>query len=532
MPNKIFQLASRRFCLPALAAVVLSLGGCMVGPNFVKPKAKLNENWAEKDDPHAATQKTVSEQWWKSFNDPMLDQLIEQASRQNLSLQVEGLRILEARAQLGISIGQQYPQTQKLSRSATAVGLSHNAPNSAQVDHYYRDYQVGFDASWELDFWGKYRRGVEADAANLISTEADYDAALVSLMAEVAQTYVTIRTNEVLIDVARQNVALQEEGLRITESRFGNGATTELDVTQARALLESTKATIPQLQTNLHQAEHALSTLLGQPVGDIPALRAGRKGIPTAPSQVAVGVPAELLRRRPDIREAEFAAAAQCARIGVAKADLYPSFSLGGSIGAETSGGKGVHFNLFDAKSVFYSLGPSVDWTVLDYGRIKNNVRVQDAQFQESLVNYQNTVLNAQQEVEDALCAFLKAKEAAVAWQNSVEAAQRSVELSLAQYRDGAVYYQSVLDSQRSLLDQENSLAQTRSSIATNLIALYRALGGGWELRRNQPIVAESTQAEMRKRTDWGDLLPASAPKNTNAPPTTVPSLLPEKPEW
>ena len=252
-------------------------------------------------------------------------------------MQIAGLRILEARARLGIAIGGQYPQQQEVFGSATGVGLSENASNSFGLDRNHWDYQLGFDATWELDFWGKFRRDVEAAHASLIASVADYDDALVSLTAEVARTYTVIRTFEVLIELTRENVKVQEEGLQIAESRFRNGATTELDVTQARSLLESTRASIPQLQIGLQQAQNALSTLLGQPTGAVQALLDGHKGIPTAPAEVAVSVPAELLRRRPDIRSAELFAAAQCARIGIAKADLYPSFSLFGEIGFQSS---------------------------------------------------------------------------------------------------------------------------------------------------------------------------------------------------
>jgi len=245
------------------------------------------------------------------------------------------------------------------------------------------------------------------------------------------------------------------------------------------------------------------------------------------------------LRRRPDIRNAELAAAAQCARVGIAQTDLYPSFSLFGEIGLQSSSDGGVRSgnadfeNLWDADSFFYSFGPGVRWPIFNYGRIKNNVRIQDARFQQSLVSYQDTVLIAAQEVEDAMAGFLKAQETAVFEQNAVNAAQRSVEIAFVQYREGAVDYQRVLDTQRALLQEENNLAQARSSIATNLIALYKALGGGWELRKDQPIIPESTQAEMQKRTNWGRLLPAPpAPEPLNLPPPARDIPVLQKPQW
>ncbi len=518
--------------------LLLILGGCTVGPDFVRPAAKVNENWNENGDARVR-QTAIDQQWWTAFHDPTLDQLIQLAYQQNLPLQITGLRIMEARARLAISLGQQYPQVQEAFGSATQVGLSKNAPNQSFVDRNFWDYRLGFDAAWELDFWGRFRRGVEASRADLIASMADYDNALVSLTAEVARTYTVMRTSEVLIAITLANVKLQEEGLQIAESRFRNGATTELDVTQARTLLESTRSEVPRLQIALQQAQNALSTLLGQPTGAVQTLLDGPKGIPTPPAEVAVGMPAQLLRRRPDIRSAELNAAAQSARIGVAKTDLYPSFSLFGEIGFESSSNGGALSNnaglrhLFDGGSAFYSFGPQFRWPIFNYGRIENNVRVQDARFQQLLVNYQDTVLRAAQEVEDALIGFLKNQEAQVYDQNSVAAARRSVEIARAQYREGAVDYQRVIDTERSLLQQETRLADTRSSIATNWIALYKALGGGWELRVGQPILPAGTQAEMQKRTNWGHLLPSPpAPETLNPPPPAREIPILPKPEW
>ena len=541
--NDAKPMMSRKFfAVPgvvSLLSMLMVFGGCMVGPNFVKPEGNLAENWSGEGDSRVMTQTAVDKLWWKAFNDPTLDQLIQLAYQQNLPLQIAGLRILEARARLGVAIGWQYPQQQEVFGGATGVGLSKNAANSFGSDRSFWDYQLGFDAGWELDFWGKFRREVEAAYADMLASVANYDDALVSLTAEVARTYTVIRTYEVLIEITSANAKVQEDGLTIAESRFRNGVTTELDVAQARTLFESTRSTIPQLQTGLQQAQNALSTLLGQPTGGVQKLLSEQKGIPTAPAEVSVSVPAELLRRRPDIRNAELAAAAQCARVGIAQTDLYPSFSLFGEIGLQSSSDGGVRSgnadfeNLWDADSFFYSFGPGVRWPIFNYGRIKNNVRIQDARFQQSLVSYQDTVLIAAQEVEDAMAGFLKAQETAVFEQNAVNAAQRSVEIAFVQYREGAVDYQRVLDTQRALLQEENNLAQARSSIATNLIALYKALGGGWELRKDQPIIPESTQAEMQNRTNWGRLLPAPpAPEPLNLPPPARDIPVLQKPQW
>jgi NodT family efflux transporter outer membrane factor (OMF) lipoprotein len=489
-------------------SVLFLLGGCAVGPDYKRPETAVNQNWRALAG-RSTTPAAVNDLWWRAFNDAALNRLVELAYEQNLPLQIAGLRIAEARALLGVATGQQYPQFRFAGR-AGAVGLSGNygpAANVPIIDRRFVEYELGFDAAWELDIWGKYRRGVEAQAANLLASVGDYYYALVSLTAEVARTYATIRTFEVLVQQAEDNAMLQGESLRIADARFRNGATSELDVAQARTLFQSTRASIPPLRTGLGQARNALSTLIGQPVGAVDAVLTGPKQIPTPPAKVPVRVPAEMLRRRPDIRAAEFRAAAQCARIGVAKADLYPSFSLFGTIGFEASNSGGTYRNLFATDSLFYSVGPRVNWPFFSFGRLKNRVRVEDARFQQLLVAYLDTVLRAAQEVEDALTGFLNSRRALVFEEYSVKAAQRSNELALIQYQEGAVDYQRVLDAQRFLLEQENSLTETRSEIAVNLIALYKALGGGWELARGRPFIPERTQREMQERTDWGDML-------------------------
>ncbi|WP_442753821.1 efflux transporter outer membrane subunit [Methylocystis sp. JAN1] len=491
-----------------MLGLTFALGGCAVGPDFQPPEAAVQDNWIEKGDKRVSN-KEIKSEWWRTFRDPTLDRLVHAAAEQNLPVQIAGLRILEARAQLGIAIGQLFPQDQAGSGAATWNKISEQAANKANLPkHAFADYSIGFDATWEVDFWGRYRRGVEAADASMMRTIADYDNALVSLTAEVARTYVVIRTFEVLLEIARENVRLQEDGLQIAEARFRAGATSELDVAQQKALLQNTIASIPDLQTGLQQAKNALSVLLGQPPGGIDKLLRGARKIPSASPRVSVGVPAELLRRRPDIRAAEMNAAAESARIGIAESDLYPRFFLFGDIGVQASDlGK-----IFAPGSLFLTAGPSFRWSILNYGRIANNIRAQDARLQEALVNYQDVVIRAARESEDALIAFLKGQQRAAALQKSVEAARRAVELSFIQYREGAENFQRVLDAQTRLLDERNRLAETRSSIATNLVALYKALGGGWEIRKGKPIVPEVMQAGMMNRTDWGNLLPAQTP--------------------
>jgi NodT family efflux transporter outer membrane factor (OMF) lipoprotein len=509
-----------------LVCAVLTLTACAVGPRYARPSLKVNDHWAATDSPQISTQLAADSAWWKAFNDPALERLIQLAYNQNLTLQVAGLRIMEARAELGIATGNQYPQLQQASASVSRVGLSKNTVN--KPPDFSRDFwnqQIGFDVAWEADFWRKYSKGVKAQQAAYMSSVDDYQNALVSLSAEVARTYVVVRTFQELIEQNRRNVKIQEESLRIADARFRNGATSELDVSQARTLMESTRASIPQLEISLAQSLNALCTLLGQPTGSLQDLLQGPQAIPPAPSQVAVSIPADVLRRRPDIRSAELVAMAQSERIGIAKADLYPHFVLSGAFGLHTSTGGSESFNFLDPASLFFVVGPRVYWNFFDYGRTKNRVRIEDARFQQVLITYQDSVLKASQEVEDGIVGFLKVLEATSAQQDAVTAARRSVEIAVIQYREGAVDFQRVLDSERSQLQVEDELVHLRSSAATNVISLYKALGGGWEMSVGQPFVNNATRIEMEKRTNWGNLFsqqPATA-RSKNLPPPSEP---------
>ena len=512
---------------PPFASLTLlfALAGCVVGPHYRRPDVSINAHWNGTGNSQLATQTAVNQAWWRTLDDPTLDRLIETAYHQNLALQIAGTRILEARAELGMAVAQQYPTNQNPIVNAAGGAI---VPYNGSSSLAYGGYQLGFDAAWEPDFWGRYRLGARAANAGYLATVADYEGALVSLTAEVARTYLTIRTFQALIAIARENVAREEEGLQIANSRFHNGATSGLDVSQATTLLESTRVTIPELQISLQQATNALCTLLGQTSGCETNLLTGPEQIPTVPAQVAIGLPAELLRRRPDIRSAELYAIAQCDRIGIATTDLIPSFNLLGSLGTRTVSIAGTDpsvsglFSIFNPGAFLASIGASVFWPILSYPRIVNNIRVQDARFQQSLLNYQNAVLRAAQEVEDGLTGFQREQEAVVSAQNAVAAAQDSVGLALVQYREGAVDYQRVLDTQRALLQSEDTLVHTRSSIATNLVALYKALGGGWELRQGQPVISDRTRDEMARRTNWGRFL--STPRPAANPPRPAPS--------
>jgi len=391
-----------------------------------------------------------------------------------------------------------------------------------------RDYttdQVGLVASWELDFWGKFRRAIESADASLMAAVADYDSALVSLTADVANLYILHRTLEKRLAIARQNVKTQQESLEISEARFQGGATSQRDVEQAQTVLQNTRAQIPALESLLRQTQNALSVLLGRPPGPLTDILTGPRTIPVPPPRLAVGIPADLLRRRPDIRSAEYKAASQCAKIGVAKADLFPAFSLSGTFGYLSSNtGNFSLGEVFQGSSLNVVGGPAVRWKILNYGRLANLVRVQDARFQELLLTYQNTVLKAQQEVEDNLVAFLRTQERAERLAQSAEAAQRSLDLALLQYREGKTDFTTVLTAQQALLAEQESLANTLGDIARSLVGVYRSLGGGWELREGQDFVPDAVKADMARRTNWGRLLePAAHTPRPEATPSGSP---------
>ncbi|EFK06092.1 efflux transporter, outer membrane factor lipoprotein, NodT family [delta proteobacterium NaphS2] len=488
-----------------LWVVMAILSGCaMIGPNFNPPEAPLAPKWQETEGAYTRSDtKAYDSRWWEVFNDPVLNKLIELAYQQNLTLQIAGLRVLEARAQLGVVVGSLYPQVQQATGS-----YSYNRASGGGAEPYFSGASIGFDAGWELDFWGKFRRSIQSADANLMANMAGYDDALVTLTAEVARAYVQIRTFEERIRLAEENIRIQKRALEISEARFKSGAVSELDVQQARTLLNTTRAAVPAFQILLRQTQHALSVLLGMPPQDLDGLLEGPRIIPDAPVQVAVGVPADLLKRRPDIRQAELQAVAQCSRIGVAKADLFPSISLLGSLGwSTTDAGRSSLGDLFQSSSFGFSVGPSFQWNLFNYGRITNSVRVQDARFQQTLTLYRNTVLNAAREVEDAMTGFMRSKIQAVYQEESVKAAQRTSEISLIQYTAGTIAYESVLTSTQSLSQQQDQYAQTKGNIALNLVAMYKALGGGWEVRMGNDLVPAPIREQMKQRTDWGGLL-------------------------
>ena len=501
----------RILSLLILAGLLLMLGGCtMLGPDFQTPEVQVPETWGEQDNElYKKPSKDESIAWWAQFNDPVLDKLVQTAYAQNLTLRSAGIRIMEARAQLGRVKGQIFPQVQGASGDLITIGTTGPSDN-----RYYNAASVGFDAAWEMDFWGKFRRGIESADANLLSTMADYDDVLVTLTAEVARTYVNICTLEERIRLAEKNTKIQQDGLQLVMDQFEAGVVTELDLLQAETLLFSTQATIPNFQATLFNHRHALAVLLGMLPGEINDLLDKTDKIPTIESDIAVGVPAEVLRRRPDIRRAEMQAAAQSGQIGIARADLFPSFTLFGSLGwSATDRGNNGLGDIFDSNSFSYSFGPAFQWNLFNYGRLKNQVRIQDARLQQLITNYQNTVLAAAREVEDSMTGIVFAKQEARYIRQGIVSSQKSMELAMLQYEEGFVDYQRVLDSTRAMTQKQDQYAQLQGKIVTNVIGLYKALGGGWQIREGNQYLSQETKEQMEQRTDWGNLLQEPSPE-------------------
>jgi NodT family efflux transporter outer membrane factor (OMF) lipoprotein len=510
---------------PVWVLLFLVLSSCKVGPDYSRPPTATISPWLEAEDSRLKITPANYKDWWKSFNDRTLDQLIENAYHENLTIRVVGIRVLEARAQLGVATGNMFPQNQQITSSLNKVHLSQRASQAAFSKIFdYTQTQLGLTASWEIDFWGKFRRSIESAEASFEASLADYDNALVSLTADVSQSYITIRTLQKRLSIARQNVETQKQSLRIAEIRYNGGTTSERDVEQARTVLANTQASIPTLEIALRQQLNALSVQLGKSPNQMSELLTDNPQIPAPPLQVAVGIPADLLRRRPDIRHAELQARAQSAAIGVTKAALFPAISLTGTFGLLSSDvGSFSLGDIFLWKSRTANFGPAFQWNIFNYGQITNQVRVQDARLQALLVTYQNAVLIAQREVEDSLVAFLKSQERAQSLGESTAAAQRSLDLATLQYREGITDFTTVLTAQQALLSEQDSLAITLGDISSNLVGVYRALGGGWQIREGKDIVPDVIKEQMVNRSDWGDLLtPAKQPSADLISPTGV----------
>jgi NodT family efflux transporter outer membrane factor (OMF) lipoprotein len=474
----------------------------------VRPASTVAPHWiGDPPDAAAAPAPVDTASWWQLFNDPTLDHLVDLAYHNNLSLQSAAVHILQAQAQLNVQIGELFPQQQVLAGEVQHQRQAQSTLLAPGLDPLLDTSQFGLSASWELDFWGKYRRGIEADRAAMLASVAAYDSGLVSLTAGVASTYLNIRTYQQRIQVANDNLDTQKESLRIARAQFEAGETSELDVQQALTQLAQTQAQIPGLENSLRTNKDSLAVLLGMTPGAVDPLLGDATAIPTAPAQVATGIPKDLLRRRPDVRQAELTAAAQSAGIGVAKANLYPSFSLNGSFGfVGTSLRHQEAGDLFTWDNRASTVGASFVLPILNYGRIVNSVRVQDAVFQEAVLSYQNTVLQAQQEVEDARSAFTAAQQTMATLGDADASAKRSTELAIVRYKEGASDYTTVLSAEQVQLQVEDNLATARGAVPQALVSVFRALGGGWQLREGQQLLPQQTREQMEQRTNWGHL--------------------------
>jgi NodT family efflux transporter outer membrane factor (OMF) lipoprotein len=462
--------------------------GFKVGPAYERPPAPVAQHWIDDNDARVRSVEGDDSHWWTVFNDPKLNDLVQNAYQQNLTLREAGFRVLQNRALLTGAIGNFFPQTQTADGAFQRFNLSQEVANrSAAPQLNYSQWSYGFNLAWELDFWGRFRRAIEAANDNLDASVENYDDVLVTLIGDVANAYVQVRTLQQQITFARQTLVLQKESLEIATAKYKGGQTSKVDVEQGQSDVSSTEALIEQQLIPLRQTMNRLCVLMGMPVEDLQA-RLGDEAIPTAPAEVVVGVPSDLLRRRPDVRRAERLAAAQNAEIGVAISALYPQISIGGGLGWEAENFK----DLFGGKAFQGVVGPSFNWAILNYGRLLSNIRAQDAQFQQLVADYQNTVLKAGEDVEDGLVTFLRARKRAADQLESVRSQGEALKEAIAQYKGGLVDYNRVVLLQEKLVDRQQILADAQGQIALGLIQVYRALGGGWQIRTN-PDAAAST---------------------------------------
>lgn len=490
------------------------LSGCMVGPDYSRPDSKVQREFSqpvkseftEEIPTHPGTLLNPVK-WWMGFNDPTLSTLLARAAKDNLSLQNAALRIYQARASLGVADATLLP-TLGLGGSAARTNQPSPLTQATGASPYSNSQSLIVQANWEIDFWGKYRRGIESATSSLIATAAAYYAADTSLASEVANTYISIRNYEALKDVATTNLALQAESLRIAQSRYRNGATSLLDLSQAQSQYEQTKADIPAIIASLKKSQYAMSLLLGE-LPNYYELNFGKtKGTIKPPRALEVGIPKDLLRRRPDVLQAEYAAAAQSALIGVNVAALYPSFSLSGYFGFQNATfNNSTQTSLFSWDNRNTSISGSFMFPLFYRGAIVDQIRVQDAVFQQSVLTYQNQVLLAQKEVEDALISISTTRSSAEDLKKSVTAARQAASLALDRYKAGQNDYNTVIIAQQQLLAVQNSLVQTTTNNLLGYVAAFKALGGGWSGNMSMPQLPEQMVQTMRARSDWGSAL-------------------------
>jgi multidrug efflux system outer membrane protein len=461
-----------------LPAILLVAGCTAVGPNYHPPKLALPANWTEID-AHATSNATVQlAQWWTSFNDLVLNSLIERGVNSNLDLRLAAARLREARAlragalwDLGPTIdgAAGYTDAQKAKNAQ-----SFTTPN---LKLHTDLYDMHFDASWEIDVFGGQRRGLQAANAAYQAVFEQQRSVLLSLLSEIARNYVEVRGFQRRLTIARNSLDIQHDAVDITQARFNAGIASELDVAQAKALLATTESQVPALEAGLNQSMHALAVLLGQPPGALMSELSAEAPVPATPPDVPVGLPSDLLRRRPDVRAAERQLAAATARIGVETAELFPKFSLVGTAGLQSLSAS----DWFSPGSRYWSAGPTVKWRFLEFGRIWSSIRAANAREEQALITYQQTVLGSLQDVENSLVAYAKEQVRYRSLHQAVEANRRATDLAKQLYGAGATDFLNVVDAERSLYAAEDALVQSERTVTVNLVALYKALGGGWQ---------------------------------------------------
>jgi len=476
----------------SLAAAAALLAGCAVGPDYKAPEPTMPKQYSEIG---SATRPTTGpaatepegtlqlKNWWTQFNDPELDRLISRAVRFNPDIISANERIREARGTRGIAESGLFPDIQA-DGSYTHTRESQNLPlisdfssGGAALPGLTSDvYEAGFDASWEIDVFGGQRRQVEAANAYYQAAIEDRRDVQVSLCAEVASDYIALRGAQYELELAKQNLQSQQQTLALTRSKAEGGLIPYLNVDQQEAQVQTTAATIPTLETQIRQDIHRVSILCGVEPGTLSKELSLEAPIPVGPPNIPPGIPGDLLRRRPDIRRAERQLAAATANIGVATADLYPKFSITGALGDEAGSFK----KLFDYNSRFYDIAPGVTWDIFNAGRVQSNIVVQNARQAEALQTYRKTVLQSMADVDDSLVAYNREQERLQSLRQAVTANQQSVQLSTELFSKGRSDFLTVLDAQRDLFAAQDAMARSQQQVSTDLISLYKALGGGW----------------------------------------------------
>ncbi len=494
----------------AVLSAALVLQACTnLGPDYQEPEVSWLDEWETDLYGQVVATESVEQDldfWWQAFNDPVLNDLIDKAREENQTLRIAALSILESQALLGVATGLQYPQVQQMTGSWARVDSWPTEGDNSGDHSNLNNYNAGFNVGWEADFWGKYRRSIESADAAFFSSVSNYHNAQVLLAAQVAQAYFSYRTTLSLVEIARENAKLQERSLEITTKLFEGGQAAELDVQQANTQYLSTLSSIPNLEISLRQLENALAVLLSRQPGDLPELASADADLPELNPVLIDGVPANLLMRRPDIRSAAWAVGAQSAQIGVAKADLYPSISLFGTLGWS---GNSLS-NTSDTLSTGF--GPSFTWNLFNYDRIENNVRVQDARLQQAIEAYQLTVLAAASEIDNAAISVVKTKEQQKILAEALEASERSLVLSTKRYQEGYSDFQRVLSAQQARAARSSAYVSNQGAHINGVIAFYKALGGGWQPADGENLIPESIRVIMEERTDWDGMLSEPLP--------------------